>query len=100
MSSFQYLGIFRPQNSESESQRSYAHAALDDKTEKEKACAYLLCASASGLLWMKKILNIEKTTSGVLSVLLLIYALAILGGMEEGTTDCICHMLIFVNTHK
>ena len=37
MSPFQDLGVFVHNNPEAEAQRSYAHAALNDKTEREHA---------------------------------------------------------------
>ena len=37
VSSFQDLEIFRSQNSDAASQRSYAHAALNDKIERKHA---------------------------------------------------------------
>ena len=37
MSSVQGLGVFVHKNSEAEAQRSYAHAALNDKTERDYA---------------------------------------------------------------
>ena len=56
-----------------EAQRSYVHAALNDKTERESMrvtpLGFLLRVIVN-----EKPLNLKKTTSSVLSVLLLIYA--------------------------
>ena len=76
MSSFQDLGVFVHINPEAEAQRSYAHAAFNNKTERELRVTPLgLCVIVN-----ENPLNLEQTTSNVLSVsvLLLIYALYII----------------------
>ena len=73
MLSFQGLGCFVHNNPVAEAQWSYAHAALNYKTEREPVLIPLgLCLR---VIVNEKPLNLEKTTSNVLSVLLLIYAL-------------------------
>ena len=71
MSSFQDLGVFVHNNPGSEAQRSYAHSALNQKTEKDHA------RNSSGFMpqdyYEQKTLNLEKTTFSVLFVFLLIY---------------------------
>ena len=54
-------------NPEAAAQRSYTHAALDEKTEREHAC------NCNAVIVNEKFLNSEKTTSSVLYVSLLIY---------------------------
>jgi len=67
MSSFQDLSVFRHNNPEAETQRSYAHSTLNDKTERESMRVTPLVIANENPL------NLENTTSSVLSVLLLIY---------------------------
>ena len=71
MSSFQDFGVFIHNNHEAEAQRSYVHVALNYNIESENA------RNSFELLPQgyceRKPLNLEKTTSSVLSVLLLIY---------------------------
>ena len=73
MSSFQDLGFFVHNNTKTEAQRSYAHAALNDITERESMRVTHL-GFCLRVIVNEKPLNLEKTTSSVLSVLLLIYA--------------------------
>ena len=70
MLSFQDLGFFVNNNPEAEAQRSYAHVALNDKTEREHAPTPLgFCLRVTV---NEKPLNLEKKTSSVLSISLLI----------------------------
>ena len=74
MSSFQDLGVFVQNNPEAEAQRSYAHDALNYKTtEREREPGLTPLSFCLRFIVNEKLLNLEKTTSSVLSVLLLIY---------------------------
>ena len=69
MSPFQDLRVFR-------SRRSYAHAVLNNKTEREPVPLGMRVTPLGFRLRVivnENLLNIEITTSSVLSVLLLIY---------------------------
>jgi hypothetical protein len=72
MSSFQDLSVFRHNDPEAETQRSYAHSALNDKTERESMRVTPLVFYLR-VIANENPLNLENTTSSVLSVLLLIY---------------------------
>ena len=72
MWSFQDLGGFVHKNPETAAQRSYTHAALKDKIEKESMRVTPL-GFCLRVIVNKNPLNLEKTTSSGLSVLLLIY---------------------------
>ena len=63
---FEIYGLLDHNNSEAEAQRSYSHVALNYKTERE---SMRFCLR---VIVNEKILNLEKTTSSVLSVLFLI----------------------------
>ena len=67
MSSSQDLGIFVHNNTEAEAQRSYAHAV-----EREPILTPLVFCIR--VIVTEKPLNLEKTTSSILSVLLSTYA--------------------------
>ena len=69
-------------NPEAESQRSYAHAALNYKTERRPVLRDMRVTPLGFCLRVivhENLLNLEKTTSSVLSVLLLINALMCMG---------------------
>ena len=71
MSSFQDYGFYVYNNPETEAQSSYAHVALKDETQRESICLTPL-GFCRRVIVNEKPLNLEKTTSSVLSVLLLI----------------------------
>ena len=72
MLSFQDLWGFVHNNPETAAQRSYTHAALKDKIEKESMRVTPL-GFCLRVIVNENPLNLEKTTSSGLSVLLLIY---------------------------
>ena len=73
MSSFQDLGFFVYNNPEAEAQRSFAHAlSLCLIIQRDMRVTVEFCLR---VIVNEQPLNIKKTTSSVLSVLLLIYGL-------------------------
>ena len=72
MSSLLLYRFLAHKNPESEVQRNYTHDALNDKTERESVRVNPL-DSCLRVIVNNKPQNLEKTTSSVLSVLLLIY---------------------------
>ena len=77
MSSFWIFGFFVHNNLEAEAKRSYSHAALSYKTEREHARNSLgfylrVIMNEKPINLEKRHLHLEKTTFSILSVLLLI----------------------------
>ena len=67
-----YYVYYKCDLKKTEAQKSYAHATLNDKTEREQARNSFVSMPHET---KRKPLSLEKTTSSVLSVLLSIYAM-------------------------